>query len=124
MVRFFYQAKKRVEEQLSKLGFGRTKSKHGGFEEVADLSRRNSFDLDNSQESQAAASYFVKETRLVNIKTVRDGMLRFAFLLEACNPGTIPDPPLLAAALDLVRRARRLSFDEDMSSILSREIFL
>lgn len=69
---------------------------------MADLSRRNSFDLEN-QESQAAASYFVKETRLVNIRTVRDGMLRFAFLLEACNPGTIPDPPLLAAALDLVR---------------------
>lgn len=28
--------------------------------------------------------------------------MRLSFQMEACLPGTIPDPPLLAAALDLV----------------------
>lgn len=44
----------------------------------------------------------VKESKLVNIQLVQDGMLRFAFLQEVCQPGTVPDSPLLAAALDLV----------------------
>lgn len=28
-------------------------------------------------------------------------MLRFTFLLEVCAPGTLPDPPLVAAMMDL-----------------------
>lgn len=39
---------------------------------------------------------------LVNINAVRDGAKRFAFLLESCKPGSVPDAPLLAALLDLV----------------------
>lgn len=45
-----------------------------------------------------------KESKLVNITAVKDGMLRLSFQMEACLPGTIPDPPLLAAALDLVSK--------------------
>lgn len=33
---------------------------------------------------------------------IRKGMQRFSFLLETCQPGTVPDPHLLAALLDLV----------------------
>jgi hypothetical protein len=29
-------------------------------------------------------------------------MLRLSFLLEACQPGTVPDASLIAAVLDLV----------------------
>lgn len=43
----------------------------------------------------------LKERRLVPIDAVRLGMGRFSFLLETCAPGSIPDPPLIAALLDL-----------------------
>lgn len=93
------RARRRMEDQLTKLGFGRSKSKHGSFEEPPDLSRRNSFDLDHSQRD--GEMLIMKESKLVNSRLVCDGMLRFAFLQEVCQPGTVPDSPLLAAALDL-----------------------
>ncbi|XP_050045385.1 protein unc-80 homolog [Dermacentor andersoni] len=95
----FLRARRRMEDQLTKLGFGRSKSKHGSFEEPPDLSRRNSFDLDHSQRD--GEMLIMKESKLVNSRLVYDGMLRFAFLQEVCQPGTVPDSPLLAAALDL-----------------------
>ncbi|KAM7300742.1 protein unc-80 homolog [Ixodes scapularis] len=93
------RARRRMEDQLCKLGFGRSKSKHGSFEEPPDLSRRNSFDLDPAQ--REGEMLMLKESKLVNMQLVQDGMLRFAFLQEVCQPGTVPDAPLLAAALDL-----------------------
>ena len=39
---------------------------------------------------------------MVSGPAIYDGMLRFSFLLEACQPGTIPDANLIAAVLDLV----------------------
>lgn len=39
---------------------------------------------------------------LVNLMAIREGARRFAFMLETCRPGTVPDAPLLAALLDLV----------------------
>lgn len=45
----------------------------------------------------------LKERKLVPILPVFNGMLRLSFLLETCHPGSIPDPHLLAASLDLVR---------------------
>lgn len=45
----------------------------------------------------------VKEKKLVDRYLVKSGMLRFSFLLECCHPGTLPDPQLVAAMLDLVR---------------------
>uniref|UniRef100_A0A5S6PYL0 UNC80 domain-containing protein n=1 Tax=Trichuris muris TaxID=70415 RepID=A0A5S6PYL0_TRIMR len=38
---------------------------------------------------------------LVSVDALREGIRRFTFLLETCRPGTVPDPPLLAAVLDL-----------------------
>ena len=65
-----------------------------------DLSRRNSFELgDHSRESEFVV---LKERKLVPIMPVYNGMLRFSFLLETCQPGSVPDPHLLAAVLDLV----------------------
>ena len=44
----------------------------------------------------------IKEKRLVNAYAVKSGMLRFNFLLDCCQPGSIPDANLIAALLDLV----------------------
>lgn len=38
----------------------------------------------------------------MNLGAIRQGMKRFQFLLNCCEPGTIPDASILAAALDLV----------------------
>jgi hypothetical protein len=43
----------------------------------------------------------MKERVLIPTEPVRDGMARFSFLLETCAPGTVPDPQLIAAVLDL-----------------------
>lgn len=36
------------------------------------------------------------------MKPVKEGMQRFNFLLEVCVPGTVPDPQLIGAIMDLV----------------------
>ena len=43
-----------------------------------------------------------RERKMVSCPAILDGMLRLNFLLEACQPGTIPDAHLIAAILDLV----------------------
>ena len=44
----------------------------------------------------------LKERRLVPVKPIKEGMQRFSFLLEVCIPGSVPDPQLIGAVLDLV----------------------
>lgn len=44
----------------------------------------------------------MKNKNVVNLAAIRQGMKRFQFLLNCCEPGTIPDASILAAALDLV----------------------
>lgn len=44
----------------------------------------------------------MKNKNVVNLGAIRQGMKRFQFLLNCCEPGTIPDASILAAALDLV----------------------
>uniref|UniRef100_T1IVG6 Uncharacterized protein n=1 Tax=Strigamia maritima TaxID=126957 RepID=T1IVG6_STRMM len=96
----FMRARKRMEDQLYKFGFGRNKNKHGSFDEpLADLSRRNSFDYDLA--TKEAEMVVIRERKIVNIDSVRNGMMRFSFLMESCHPGSIPDAPLIAATLDL-----------------------
>ena len=46
---------------------------------------------------------FFRERHLVPVDTIRVGMGRFSFLLETCSPGSIPDPLMVSALLDLVR---------------------
>ncbi len=45
----------------------------------------------------------VKEKKLVNMYAVKCGMQRFSFILDCCQPGSVPDAHLIAAMLDLVR---------------------
>ena len=42
------------------------------------------------------------ERHIVPVQVVQIGMSRFSFLLETSAPGTLPDPLLIAALLDLV----------------------
>lgn len=70
---------------------------------VAGFSRRSSFEYgDGSKESEIVV---LKERRLIPMKPVRDGMQRFSFLLEVCVPGTVPDPQLIGAIMDLVNQS-------------------
>ncbi len=54
------------------------------------------------QERLAASQEAMKNKNIVNLGAIRQGMKRFQFLLNCCEPGTIPDASILAAALDLV----------------------
>ena len=40
--------------------------------------------------------------KMVSEPAIYDGMLRFNFLLDTCQPGTIPDANVISAVLDLV----------------------
>lgn len=54
------------------------------------------------RERLAASQEAMKNKNVVNLGAIRQGMKRFQFLLNCCEPGTIPDASILAAALDLV----------------------
>lgn len=72
------------------------------------FSRRSSFDYgEGSKESEIVV---LKERRLIPTKPVREGMQRFNFLLEVCVPGTVPDPQLIGAIMDLVRKISIFTF--------------
>lgn len=100
--RSFQRARRRVERRLNRFGLGKGKKKMGGGgEEVSGsyFSHRSSIDLgDGPRESEVVV---LKERRLIPLEPVREGMLRFSFLLETCAPGSVPDPQLIGAILDL-----------------------
>lgn len=58
--------------------------------------------MDFGDASRESEFVVLKERKLVPTQALLDGMLRFSFLLESCQPGTVPDPPLMGAILDLV----------------------
>lgn len=100
--RSLQRVRRRVERRLGRMGIGKGKKVVGGPEEVTGscFSRRSSFDFgDGSKESEVVV---LKERRLIPLKPVKEGMQRFSFLLEVCVPGTVPDPQLIGALLDLV----------------------
>lgn len=100
--RSLQRVRRRVERRLGRIGIGKGKKVVGGVEEAIGscLSRRSSFDYgDGSKESEIVV---LKERRLIPTKPVKEGMQRFNFLLEVCVPGTVPDPQLIGAIIDLV----------------------
>ncbi|XP_041761318.1 protein unc-80 homolog isoform X1 [Anopheles merus] len=91
----------KAKRRLNRLGLGKGKKKTGGTEDVGGsyFSRRSSLDVsDGPRESEVVV---LKERRLIPITPVREGMARFALLLEVCAPGSVPDPALITALLDL-----------------------
>ena len=69
---------------------------------MADPSRRNSLTEEGAVRETSVV--LMRERKLVPVDLVRNGMLRFKFLLETCQPGSLPDPQLMAAVLDLVSK--------------------
>ena len=56
----------------------------------------------NETVEEADVEVIVREKKMVDKYIIKSGMLRFSFLLECCHPGTVPDPQLVAAMLQLV----------------------
>lgn len=69
---------------------------------MRDLNLSSSGMSSGAGKEQPAAAV-LREKKLVNSYIVKSGMLRFNFMLDCCNPGTLPDAHLIAALLDLVR---------------------
>uniref|UniRef100_V9IB55 Protein unc-80 n=1 Tax=Apis cerana TaxID=7461 RepID=V9IB55_APICE len=89
-----------MEDQLNKIGFGKSKKKESLEDAPGSyFSRRNSMEF--GEASRESEFVVLKERRLVPRNAVYDGMLRFSFLLETCQPGSVPDHYLMAAILDL-----------------------
>uniref|UniRef100_A0AC35EU16 Protein UNC80 central region domain-containing protein n=1 Tax=Panagrolaimus sp. PS1159 TaxID=55785 RepID=A0AC35EU16_9BILA len=60
-----------------------------------------SFDKPTDLNVISLTQTYLPPKRLVNILDVREGARRFAFLLETCKPGQVPDAPLLSAVSEL-----------------------
>ncbi|XP_069159541.1 protein unc-80 homolog isoform X1 [Procambarus clarkii] len=93
------QARRRMEDHIGRIGFGKIKKKDYSCDETPDPSRRNSLDQEGGVRETSVV--LVRERKLVPMEMVRNGMQRFSFLLETCQPGSVPDPQLIAAVLDL-----------------------
>ncbi|TGZ66684.1 hypothetical protein CRM22_005205 [Opisthorchis felineus] len=52
-------------------------------------------------DGESAAAQPLVEHRWVNAPALKEGLLEFSFLMECCEPGTILEPELVAALLDL-----------------------
>ncbi len=69
-----------------------------------------------------SGSLSLQERHLVPVASVRMGMGRFAFLLETCAPGSVPDPLLISALLDLVRTPSVITVESMLTTM--NNIFL
>ena len=89
-------AKKTISERI---GMGKSKKKEADTEDHFELSRCNSYDFDTG--TKDSDTVYFRERQVVPIDDIQKGMERFSFLLETCSPGSVPDPLLIAALLDL-----------------------
>lgn len=96
------KAKRRVEERLKKMKMKRDSTNEESL--AGGISRRGSMENVQNENVVGETSEFVvlKERRVVNKTVIKDGLLRFGFLLEITHPGSMPDAGLMAALLDLV----------------------
>lgn len=66
--------------------------------------------MDIGEASRESEFVVLKERRLVPRMAVFEGMQRFSFLLETCQPGSVPDHHLIGAILDLVSNRKFFFF--------------
>lgn len=93
----FFKARKQFKHV-----FGKNKIKQNSFDETPDLSRKNSLEYDRLDgASMLPMELPLKKSKTILFEILKDGMLKFQFLLDSCTPGTIPDAQLIAAMLDL-----------------------
>ena len=89
-----------------KIGMNRSRKRENDSEDALyEISRCNSYDFDHATGEPIVNSdtVFFKERHLVPSKVVQSGLARFNLLLDMSPPGTVPDPLLIAALIDLVR---------------------
>ena len=73
------------------------------FDSMYDLSRCNSEDFDTQQGmTRDSDTVYFKEKHLVSVEIVHTGLVRFSLMMDMTAPGTVPDPLLIAALIDLV----------------------
>lgn len=89
---------------------------------ILDFSRRNS--LEAGDLSRESVFVVLKERRLVPKTLVYEGMLRFSFLLETCQPGSVPDHHLIGAILDLVSNLNYTKMKQCIVYNLKNKIFI
>ncbi|QQP52922.1 Uncharacterized protein FKW44_005219 [Caligus rogercresseyi] len=86
-----------------KIGINRSRKKEVEHEDpYYEISRCNSYDFETG--TKDSVSVYFRERLHVPIESIQIGLERFSFLLETSHPGTVPDPLLIAALLDLVRK--------------------
>ncbi|KAF4517233.1 hypothetical protein B566_EDAN005287 [Ephemera danica] len=85
----FQKARRKMEDQLNKIGLGKGKKKDGGLEETpgGHFSRRNS--METGEHTGESEFVVLKERKLVPLLPVFNGTLRFQFLLDTCHPGSL-----------------------------------
>jgi len=69
--------------------------------------QRESF---SRQDRAPSPDYPLPPRKLVVLREVRDGVRRFAFLLESCKPGHLPDAPMVGALMELVSVGWKIRF--------------
>ena len=92
-------AKKTLTEKLN-----RGRKREGEAEDALyEISRCNSYDFDaNGGMTRDSDTVCFKERHIVPAEVVQEGLSRFNLMLDMNAPGTIPDPLLIAALIDLV----------------------
>lgn len=92
-------AKKTLTE---KMGMTRGRKREMDSEDALyEISRCNSYDFDAGI-TRDSDTVFFKERHLVPSAVVLSGLARFNLMLDMNGPGTVPDPLLIAALIDLV----------------------
>jgi hypothetical protein len=89
-----------------KMGMNRGRKRETDTEDALyEISRCNSYDFDTGI-TRDSDTIFFKERHLVPSQIVQGGLARFNLILDMNPPGTVPDPLLIAALIDLVTLAQ------------------
>lgn len=94
-------AKKTFTEKMNR-GMNRGRKREMDSEDALyEVSRCNSYDFEAGMTRDSDTVCF-KERHLVPVEVVQAGLARFNLMLDMSAPGTVPDPLLIAALIDLV----------------------
>ena len=99
-------AKKTFTEKMGMKKMG--KREIDSEDALYEISRCNSYDFDTGITGRDSDTVFFKERHLVPAEVMQAGLARFNLMLDMNAPGTVPDPLLIAALIDLVRPSKYL----------------
>ncbi|XP_065573108.1 protein unc-80 homolog isoform X4 [Artemia franciscana] len=93
------KARQRVEMHLAKIKLNRLRKNDGTKFATPDPSRRNSIDMESLQQDAELENSLPR--KIVSKELLIEGMMRLEFLLSSTAPGSIPEPHVIAAVLEL-----------------------